>query len=376
LATCSVTGTGSDQTGEGVFYTIPAPTYCRQILRWIITQFDDPELFPINASIPFPPHFMEEIKKMALRLSRVYAHMKATHAQDLEFLGILDSFSKSHRQWVQFVRSNELIDDGPKQRAGGMTRKMTLNLSDCSPDYPLLSRSSSSVFRKADETSPPPPVPALPSNFLGATVAALSPSSPAATSTKPASNSGNSSPLLGTTTTYTMPLRESTADSPSPPAPRRKSLLKLGLGKSESGLVSEEAAPAVPRPKANSTASMLRRSKSAKDTARASRGSLDNISTANADSKKYGKTDFTRPRGLSFRAGETFRRGSATVGRKTSMQEAAASSSPLASLSPAAESPNSLKSLSFTGKSAETSTTRWQDDAKEAIRRLWYSIVR
>ncbi len=67
--------------------TVPAATYIDLALAEAKQVVDDPKVFPVDASDPFPAEFDVRVKEIFKRLFRMFAHLYYTHYEEIKALG-------------------------------------------------------------------------------------------------------------------------------------------------------------------------------------------------------------------------------------------------------------------------------------------------
>mmetsp|Transcript_9657 Transcript_9657/g.29084 ORF Transcript_9657/g.29084 Transcript_9657/m.29084 type:complete len:214 (-) Transcript_9657:375-1016(-) len=89
---------------------LPAPAYISALFDWLEVQLDDPNIFPHQYGVPFPPNFLDVVKVIFKRLFRVYAHMYHSHFKNVCSLGAEAHLNTCFKHFMAFAQMFDLID--------------------------------------------------------------------------------------------------------------------------------------------------------------------------------------------------------------------------------------------------------------------------
>ncbi len=67
-------------------------------------QLDDPNIFPHQYGVPFPPNFLEVVKVIFKRLFRVYAHIYHSHFKNVCSLGAEAHLNTCFKHFMAFAQ--------------------------------------------------------------------------------------------------------------------------------------------------------------------------------------------------------------------------------------------------------------------------------
>ncbi|KAK9460575.1 Mob1/phocein [Lipomyces oligophaga] len=87
---------------------LSAPEYIENLMNWVQNYFET--VFPSEIGVPFPPRFLQLVRKIFKRLYRVYAHIYCHHFEVITSLGMQPHLNTSLKHFVYFADEFELID--------------------------------------------------------------------------------------------------------------------------------------------------------------------------------------------------------------------------------------------------------------------------
>ena len=98
---------------DGVKYKKPvevsAPAYTALLMEWIENLLDDERVFPVADGQPFPPDFVDTVRKIFRRLFRVYAHIYHSHFNQVCELGEEAHLNTLFKHFIFFSHYFKLI---------------------------------------------------------------------------------------------------------------------------------------------------------------------------------------------------------------------------------------------------------------------------
>ncbi|KAH0790102.1 MOB kinase activator-like 1A [Histomonas meleagridis] len=94
---------------------LPAHKYMELLVDWITQLLNNPDIFPDDPIIPYPPDFLKIVSKIFRRMFRIYAHIYFHHKDSLKKIGGMGHLNTSFRHFIAFVKQYNLMD--PKEFA-------------------------------------------------------------------------------------------------------------------------------------------------------------------------------------------------------------------------------------------------------------------
>lgn len=104
----------ADANGKAV--RVSGPEYVDYVLSWIEAQIDDPAIFPVNETEPFPDNFEQGyVKDMFKRMFRVFAIIYHRHFEKIEELDAAAHLNTCFKHFVYFSIRFSLVEDQESQ---------------------------------------------------------------------------------------------------------------------------------------------------------------------------------------------------------------------------------------------------------------------
>lgn len=89
---------------------VPACVYMEYSLREALAAIEDENLFPVEASQPFPRTFLPKVKEIFKRLFRQFAHLYYSHYDQIKAAGSNKHLNSSFKHFIYFVLEFDLVD--------------------------------------------------------------------------------------------------------------------------------------------------------------------------------------------------------------------------------------------------------------------------
>jgi len=100
----------ADATGKAV--RVSAPEYVDYVLSWIEAQIDDPSIFPVNETEPFPANFEQAyVKDIFKRMFRVFAIIYHRHFEKVQELDAAAHLNTCFKHFIFFAICYNLLEE-------------------------------------------------------------------------------------------------------------------------------------------------------------------------------------------------------------------------------------------------------------------------
>ncbi len=102
--------------GGGKPVRVSSPEYVDYVLSWIEAQIDDPSIFPVNESEPFPENFeVAYIRDIFKRMFRCFAIIYHRHFEKIQELDATAHLNTCFKHFVYFSFEFELLEEQETQ---------------------------------------------------------------------------------------------------------------------------------------------------------------------------------------------------------------------------------------------------------------------
>lgn len=89
---------------------VSAAEYVACLMDWIEQIINDPQIFPSDVS-KFPKDFKNTVRKVFVRMFRVYGHLYACHFAEIIELGFEKHLNTAFKHFMLFAYEFNLLDD-------------------------------------------------------------------------------------------------------------------------------------------------------------------------------------------------------------------------------------------------------------------------